>query len=325
MMKNDIFSIKSETDFLDICIDNFRYQAKNCEPYGELIKLLNININDINKIDKIPFLPIELFKSKKVYCSDNEEDIVFLSSSTTGTGQSFHYVEDISLYEKSFTEAFRLFYGEPNNYAVLGLLPSYLERAGSSLIYMVNSLIHQSNNSYSGFFLDNYDNLHSTLCALREAKTPTILIGVTYALLDFVEKYTIDFPDLIVMETGGMKGKRKEISRVELHKQLCKGFCVQNVHSEYSMTELLSQAYSKGDGKFSCPPWMKILIRDIYDPFKFLQQNISGGINIIDLANLNSCSFIATQDIGKMRKSNEFEVLGRFSTSDIRGCNLLVQ
>jgi Acyl-protein synthetase, LuxE. len=274
---------------------------------------------------KFPFLPIELFKSKKVYCSDNEEDIVFLSSSTTGTGQSFHYVEDISLYEKSFTEAFRLFYGEPNNYAVLGLLPSYLERAGSSLIYMVDSLIHQSNNSYSGFFLDNYDNLYSTLCTLREAKTPTILIGVTYALLDFVEKYSIDFPDLIVMETGGMKGKRKEISRVELHKRLCKGFCVQNIHSEYSMTELLSQAYSKGGGKFSCPPWMKIIIRDIYNPFKFLQQNMSGGINIIDLANLNSCSFIATQDIGKVRKSNEFEVLGRFSTSDIRGCNLLVQ
>jgi phenylacetate-coenzyme A ligase PaaK-like adenylate-forming protein len=324
-MVNDIFSIKNEADFLQICIDNFRYQAKNCKPYSEWVNLLNININNVDKIDKIPFLPIELFKSKKVYCSENEEDIIFLSSSTTGNRQSFHYVEDITLYEKSFTQAFWLFYGEPSNYVILGLLPSYLERTGSSLIYMVDSLIHQSTNQHSGFFLNNFSQLYSTLCTLRDTKTPTILIGVTYALLDFVEKYSIDFPEIIVMETGGMKGRRKEISREALHKTLCDSFCIQHIHSEYGMTELLSQAYSKSDGKFVCPPWMKIVIRDIYNPFKFLPNNMSGGINVIDLANLNSCSFIATQDLGKIHNDNEFEVFGRFSASDIRGCNLLVQ
>ncbi|MDR2650759.1 MAG: acyltransferase [Prevotellaceae bacterium] len=324
-MNYDIFSIKTSDDFLQLCIDTFRYQAKNCKPYYEWIKLLNINIKDIKKIEEIPFLPIELFKSKKVYCSDSKEEIIFSSSSTTGTGQSFHYVEDVDLYEKSFTSAFCSFYGNPDDYAILGLLPSYLERAGSSLVYMVDNLIKQSQNEHSGFFLHNDAELYKSLCVLRNEKKPTILIGVTYALLDFVEKYSIDFPDLIVMETGGMKGRREEISRTALHERLCRGFGVKNIHSEYGMTELLSQAYSKGDGEFFCPAWMKILVRDIHNPFKIFDKNASGAINIIDLANRNSCSFIATHDLGKINDNSSFEILGRLTASDIRGCNLLVQ
>ncbi|MDR1984461.1 MAG: acyltransferase [Prevotellaceae bacterium] len=322
---NDIFSIKNEDDFLNICFETFFHQVKNCEPYSKWINLLNINIKNIKKIEEIPFLPVELFKSKRVYCSDKKEEIIFSSSSTTGIGQSFHYVEDVDLYEKSFTRAFSSFYGKPSNYAILGLLPSYLERTGSSLIYMVDSLIKQSANMRSGFFLHNFDELYESLCSLRNENTPTILIGVTYALLDFVEKYSIDFPDLIVMETGGMKGRREEVSRARLHEKFCLNFGVQHIHSEYGMTETLSQAYSKGGGKFLCPSWMKILIRDIHNPFKILNKNESGGINIIDLANYNSCSFIATQDLGKTNNDNSFEILGRLTASDIRGCNLLVQ
>ncbi|MDR1551958.1 MAG: acyltransferase [Prevotellaceae bacterium] len=324
-MNYDIFSIKDNNDFLQSCMDTFRYQAENCKPYCEWVKLLNINLKDIKKIEEIPFLPIELFKSKKVYCSDKKEEIIFSSSSTTGTGQSFHYVKDVDLYEKSFTAAFRLFYGNPDSYTILGLLPSYMERTGSSLVYMVDNLIKQSKNERSGFFLHNDDELYKLLCVLHDEKVPTILIGVTYALLDFVEKYLIYFPDVIVMETGGMKGRREEISRAALHERLCRGFGVKTVHSEYGMTELLSQAYSKGDGEFFCPTWMKIFVRDIHNPFKIFDKNANGAINIIDLANRNSCSFIATHDLGKINDDGSFCVLGRLAASDIRGCNLLVQ
>ncbi|MDR2293389.1 MAG: acyltransferase [Prevotellaceae bacterium] len=324
-MNYDIFSIKNDDDFFKLCMDVFRHQAKNCMPYCEWINLLNINIKDIKKIEEIPFLPIELFKSKKVYCHNKKEQIIFSSSSTTGAGQSFHYVANLALYEKSFTAAFDLFYGKPDNYAILGLLPSYLERKGSSLIYMVNSLINQSNKEYSGFFLHNYDKLYETLCELKNRNIPTVLIGVTYALLNFVEKYSVDFPELTVMETGGMKGRREEISRAGLHEILCCGFGVRYIHSEYGMTELLSQAYSKGNGKFLCPAWMKIFVRDIHNPFKISARNASGAINIIDLANRNSCSFIATHDLGKIDDDCRFEILGRLTASDIRGCNLLVQ
>ncbi|MDR1198793.1 MAG: acyltransferase [Prevotellaceae bacterium] len=324
-MNYGILSIKSEDDFLHACIDTFLHQARNCKPYCKWINLLNINIKNIKKIEEIPFLPIELFKSEKVYCFDKEEQIVFSSSSTTGTGQSFHYVADVELYEKSFTSAFRLFYGAPDNYAILGLLPSYLERKGSSLVYMVENLIKQSNNDRSGFFLHNHGELYALLCTLRDEKVPAVLIGVTYALLDFVEKYSIDFPELTVMETGGMKGRREEISKAGLHKKLCCGFGVKRIHSEYGMAELLSQAYSKGDGKFLCPPWMKVLVRDIHNPFKISVRNAGGAINIIDLANRNSCSFVATHDLGKIYGDDSFEILGRLTASDIRGCNLLVQ
>jgi hypothetical protein len=306
-------------------MDTFYHQTIHCKPYCEWINLLNINIKSIKKIEEIPFLPIELFKSKKVYCSDKEEQIIFSSSSTTCTGQSFHYIEDIDLYEKSFISAFSLFYGKPDNYAILGLLPSYLERTGSSLVYMVENMIKKSNNAYSGFFLNNHSQLYNSLCALKNENTPTILIGVTYALLDFVEKYCIKFPHLIVMETGGMKGRREEISRAKLHEKLCRGFGIRHIHSEYGMTELLSQAYSKGNGKFLCPPWMKILVRDVHNPFKISAKNASGAMNIIDLANRNSCSFIATHDLGKINADCSFEIIGRLTASDIRGCNLLVQ
>lgn len=236
-----------------------------------------------------------------------------------------HQVTDLSLYKYSYTEGFKRFYGPVNSYAVLALLPSYLERKGSSLIYMVDDLIRESESPYSGYFLFNHDELKKTLAELKKSARPTILIGVTYALLDFIDNYKIDFPELIVMETGGMKGKRKEMVREDLHETLCKGFGVSEIHSEYGMTELLSQAYSKSSGIFECPPWMQVTTRDVNDPLSLLAQGQTGGLNIIDLANLNSCSFIATQDLGKQHSNGNFEVLGRFDNSDIRGCNLLVQ
>jgi hypothetical protein len=237
---------------------------------------------------------------------------------------SSHYVIDKTWYEDSFRNAFHLFYGDIKNYTVLALLPSYLEREGSSLIYMVDELIKLSGNPDSGFFLYNHDELHHQLKKQQDAKKTTLLIGVTFGLLDFIENYHIDFAELIVMETGGMKGRRKEMIREELHEVLCKGFGVKTIHSEYGMTELLSQAYSKGEGIFDCPPWMKITIRDTNDPISTLTTGKTGGINVIDLANINSCSFIATQDLGKTYADGSFEVLGRFDQSDIRGCNLLI-
>lgn len=260
-----------------------------------------------------------------INCFKADADIVFSSSGTTGQIQSRHFVKDIEFYIQSYRTAFKLFYGDISKYTILALLPSYLEREGSSLIYMVNDLIESSQNPKSGYFLDNHDLLKQTLEQLNTSKKPTILIGVTYALMDFVENHSIEFPELIVMETGGMKGKRREILRTELHEVLCKGFGVSLIHSEYGMTELLSQAYSKGSGIFYTPPWMKIQIRDSNDPLTLLGNGSSGGLNIIDLANVHSCSFIATQDLGKSYSDGSFEVLGRFDQSDIRGCNLLVQ
>ena len=251
-------------------------------------------------------------------------EVTFTSSGTTGTITSSHFVTDLGWYTESFRLAFSLFYGNIKNYTILALLPSYLEREGSSLIYMVDDLIKQSGNPYSGFFLYNYDELSYRLKKQKEAQKPTLLIGVTFALLDFIEQYKMDFAQLIVMETGGMKGRREEMIREELHEQLCKGFGVNTIHSEYGMTELLSQAYSNGNGIFNCPPWMKTIIRDTNDPMSLLNDGKTGGINVIDLANINSCSFIATQDLGRVYADNSFEVLGRFDNSDIRGCNLLI-
>jgi len=237
---------------------------------------------------------------------------------------SQHFVTDVSWYEASFRKAFELFYGDIKKYTVLALLPSYLEREGSSLIYMAADLIKQSENLNSGFYLYNHEELYLQLVKQKTEGKPTLLIGVTFALLDFVEQYQIDFPELVVMETGGMKGRRKEMIRDELHSILCKGFGVEVIHSEYGMTELLSQAYSKGEGIFKCPPWMRIVIRDTNDPLSLVAENKTGGISVIDLANINSCSFIATQDLGRLNGNGEFEVLGRFDNADIRGCNLLI-
>ncbi|HEY4196458.1 MAG TPA: acyl transferase [Mucilaginibacter sp.] len=322
--KQQVFSISNDQQFADVALQVFRYQAKNCSVYSEFISNLKIDIDTVTRVEQLPFLPISFFKSHEVLSTADEVKITFTSSGTTGMINSKHLVADISWYEESFRRAFEIFYGDIKNYCILALLPSYLEREGSSLIYMAEDLVKKSANPDSGFFLYNHDELFQQLKKQQEAKKPTLLIGVTFALLDFVERYPIYFPELIVMETGGMKGRRKEMIREELHETLCRGFGVDVIHSEYGMTELLSQAYSKGDGIFNCPPWMKVITRDTNDPVSTLDNDKTGGINVIDLANINSCSFIATQDLGKVHKDGSFEALGRFDNSDIRGCNLLI-
>ena len=322
--KQQVFSINNSEDFDQVTLQIFRHQAKNCNVYRQFISGLRIDADKITSVEQIPFLPIEFFKSHRILSTDAAVQLAFTSSGTTGMVTSRHLVSDKTWYEDSFRHAFQLFYGDIRDYTVLALLPSYLERESSSLIYMVDDLIKQSQDSDSGFFLYNHDELYQQLKKQQAAKGPTLLIGVTFGLLDFIETYQINFPELIVMETGGMKGRRKEMIREELHDTLCKGFGVSHIHSEYGMTELLSQAYSKGDGVFECPPWMKIIIRDTNDPISTLAKGKTGGINVIDLANINSCSFIATQDLGKINTDGAFEVLGRFDQSDIRGCNLLI-
>ena len=322
--KQQIFSISNDQQFADCALQTFRFQAQNCAVYREFITNMKVDIDAVDGVEKIPFLPISFFKSHEVLSSTSKVQVVFTSSGTTGMINSRHLVTDVSWYQESFRRAFDLFYGDIRNYCILALLPSYLEREGSSLIYMAEDLVKRSENPDSGFYLYNYDDLFTQLQKQQQVKKPTLLVGVTFALLDFVEQYTIDFPELVVMETGGMKGRRKEMIREELHQTLCKGFGVSTIHSEYGMTELLSQAYSNGNGIFNCPPWMKIISRDTNDPVTILENDKTGGINVIDLANVNSCSFIATQDLGRVYKDGSFEVLGRFDNSDIRGCNLLI-
>ena len=320
----NIFHIQTDDDFNNHCIDIFKLQVATIQPYHDFVHHLGIKPDLITHYLQIPFLPVEFFKSHYIIEDKTYADVTFTSSGTTGTMTSNHPVQDIKIYENSYIKAFEQFYGKVEDVCILALLPNYLERDGSSLIYMVNDLIQKSQHPESGFFLYNHEELHQTLISLKNKKQKTVLIGVTYALLDFLEHFKIDFPELIVMETGGMKGKRKEMIREELHHVLCKGFNVKSIHSEYGMTELLSQAYSLGDGIFNTPNWMKILIRDTNDPFTYLENSKSGGINVIDLANIHSCSFIATQDLGKIYPNGSFEVLGRFDNSDIRGCNLMV-
>ncbi|MDF1672756.1 MAG: acyl transferase [Vicingaceae bacterium] len=321
---NKIFSINTEHEFNEVSLKIFRYQYANNPIYQSFCNHLNVDINEIDSISKIPFLPIELFKSHPIKTTDFKEHTTFLSSGTTGQNQSKHLVKDISIYEKSYSQAFNKFYGSIEDYCVLALLPSYMERDGSSLIYMMDDLIKKSNHTKSGFFLKNEDFLIENLQFLTKNKQKTMLFGVSFALLDLAEKYKIDLSDVIIMETGGMKGRREELTREELHNIYKKSFNTTQIHSEYGMTELLSQAYSKGNGVFYTPNWMKIIIRDINDPFNILSNNKTGGINVIDLANIYSCSFIATQDLGKPFEDSGFEVLGRFDNSDIRGCNLLI-
>jgi phenylacetate-coenzyme A ligase PaaK-like adenylate-forming protein len=320
-----IFSIRNEEEFSKAALDIFRHQAANCLPYGQFIANLNIDPGQVKDVQYIPYLPISFFKSHRIVSNTHEEEIIFSSSGTTGMVQSRHFVTDLKLYDQSFNQAFEQFYGKVQDTCLLALLPSYLERDGSSLIYMVDALLKQSKHPDSGYFLHNHEDLYHKLTALKNAGQQTILIGVTYALLDFLEQYQLDFPELIVMETGGMKGKRKEMVREELHEILKSGFGVNAIHSEYGMTELLSQAYSSGNGIFDCPNWMRIVLRDTNDPLTLLNADQTGGINVIDLANINSCSFIATQDLGRLLPGGSFEVLGRFDNADIRGCNLLVQ
>jgi hypothetical protein len=292
--------------------------------YKEFCDLLKTDVPKVKSLQQIPFLPIQFFKSHKVVSNSNVIQATFTSSGTTGTNTSKHLVTDTSIYEESYRNGFSQFYGNIEDYVVLALLPSYLEREGSSLIYMVQDLIQLSNHSDSGFYLHNHDELIQKLIELDQSAQNVILIGVTYALLDLIEKQQFQLRNTIIMETGGMKGKRKEMIREELHNQLCKGFGVSMIHSEYGMTELLSQAYSLGNGVFECPSWMQVLVRDTEDALSYIPQGKTGGLNVIDLANINSCSFIATQDLGKKNPNNSFEVLGRFDNSDIRGCNLMV-
>ncbi len=324
MHNSSIFKLESNIQFENKCLEVFHFQAKNVEIYQKYLQYLNIKSESIKSIDKIPFLPISLFKTEKIIAKNCQHEIVFTSSGTTGAETSKHFVKDLSLYEESFNTGFDFFYGKPQDYCILALLPSYLEREGSSLIYMTEKLIEKSNNPNSGFYLTNLDELVEKLTQQEAQQKQSLLIGVSFALLDLVEKYTLNLKHTIVMETGGMKGKRKELTRSELHEILTKGLGVETIHSEYGMTELLSQAYSTGQGIFKTPHWMKILIRDVYDPFTYLESGKTGGINVIDLANINSCSFIETQDLGKQLPNNSFEILGRFDTSSIRGCNLLV-
>ena len=319
-----IFSIRSEADFEQCALEVFQYQAQKNPFYKGYVTALRRNTADIKQLNQIPFLPIEFFKSHEIATTIFSPEKIFYSSGTTGQTRSKHLVKDLSIYKRSFRKSFELFYGDISQYVVLALLPSYLENQSSSLVYMAEDLIQASNNSDSGFYLNEYDSLSNKINSLQYGNKKVLLLGVSFALLDFGEQFPGNYRNLIIMETGGMKGRRKELTREELHFELKKSFGVSEIHSEYSMTELLSQAYSKKDGIFECPPWMKILIRDSYDPFTFLSYNESGGVNIIDLANIYSCSFIATQDLGKLYSDNTFEILGRFDNSDIRGCNLLI-
>ncbi|NQX86774.1 MAG: acyl transferase [Flavobacteriaceae bacterium] len=319
-----IFNINSDSDFKDLALDIFKFQFKNNRVYRSFCDLLYKHPSEIHSLEAIPFLPIQFFKSHRVVSSQLDSEIVFSSSGTTGSITSNHHVTDTNMYKKSYNKGFEQCYGNIESYAVLALLPSYLEREGSSLIYMVEDFIKKSKHPKSGFYLNDLSGLQRTIKSLEQAQQKTLLIGVSFALLDLVETFNFDLKHTIVMETGGMKGRRKELIRTELHDRLNQGFGTSCIHSEYGMTELLSQAYSKGNGIFESPPWLRVLVRDPEDPLTILPKGKTGGLNIIDLANINSCAFIATQDLGKMHDHNSFEVLGRFDNSDLRGCNLMV-
>ncbi len=323
MDTQSIFNIKNDIEFESRALEIFRFQFLNNTVYNEFCMYLGKDLTSVDHLRDVPFLPIEFFKSKKVICGTENTDTLFTSSGTTGNKTSTHHVLDISMYKKSYLKTFEYFYGAIDQYCFLALLPSYLDRKGSSLIYMVNDLIKKSGHTDSGFYLDGFKALNNKLVRLDATKTKTILIGVSFALLDFVEKTQMHLNNTIIMETGGMKGRRKELIREELHSKLKNGFGVSKIHSEYGMTELLSQAYSQSNGIYRTPNWMKVLVRDTEDPLCFQANGKTGGLNIIDLANLNSCSFIATQDLGKVYQDGSFEVLGRFDNSDIRGCNLM--
>ncbi len=321
-----IFSITDTKEFNEIALEVFKHQAVNNAVYNEYITALGTSPGSVKRPEEIPFLPVSFFKDHKVLTGSKSPDIIFESSGTTGMIPGKHYVADLSIYEESFLNGFRYFYGDPSDYFFAVMLPSYSKRGNSSLIYMMNRLIENSRFSESRFFNNDPFKLLKTLEKVKSDRNKTILLGVSFALLDLAEKYNPDLSGLMVIETGGMKGRRKEITRQELHSVLETGFNVETIHSEYGMTELLSQAWSKGDGLFNCPPWMRVFIRDPQDPLTLFEKpGKTGGINIIDLANINSCSFLSVNDLGKLHEDGGFEVLGRFDSSDIRGCNLLVE
>ena len=328
-----IFTV-SEARFEALSLEIFRFQYNNNIVYKNYVDAIGTKPGSVETITQIPFLPISFFKSHFVLSTSFQPQIVFESSGTTDTGNSHHVIKDLSLYEQSFAKCFEYFYGTIKNYCIIGLLPSYLERGNSSLVYMVDKLIEMSGHSQSGFYLREYDKLAVVLNELEKNKQKTILIGVTFALLELAEKFSFILSHTTIMETGGMKGRREEMIRTEVHDILKKAFGVTEIHSEYGMTELLSQAYSKGGGIFCNPSWMKVLVRDEEDPLTVKNSEFrvgsseprtqSGTINIIDLANIYSCSFIATDDVGKVYDDGSFEVLGRMDNSDLRGCSLMV-
>ena len=323
-MLPDIFSIQTEGDFVQAALQTFGYQYQHNQVYQRFCTLLGRTPDKVRQLTDIPFLPIEFFKSEVVHCGNERPTTVFTSSGTTGSQTSRHYVKDLEVYQQSFRQGFADFYGNIEEYTVLALLPSYLERTGSSLITMVADLIERSGSADSGFYLNEYDLLAEKLTSLDRSGRKVLLIGVSFALLDLVETHRFQLKNTIVMETGGMKGRRKELIREELHAILCEGFGVEYIHSEYGMTELLSQAYSAGSGLYESVRWLKVLIRDTNDALSYQRPLKTGGINLIDLANIHSCSFIATQDLGRLHPDGKFEVLGRFDNADIRGCNLLI-
>ena len=323
---DSVFSIGSEIDFWELTRRAYDYQSVNNRLYKEFVTFLGRNRDKVKTAGNIPFLPVEFFRNHRIITGERPVEIVFESSGTSGLLPGRHYVSDLALYERSFFKTFRQFYGEPGDYLIIALLPSYTERGGSSLVYMADKIIKKSHHSQSGFYKGEADTILNAVKKGKEAGSRILLLGVSYALLDLAESGSYSFEGITVMETGGMKGRRKELTRSELHSILKEKFNVDTIHSEYGMTELLSQAYSSGEGIFYCPPWMRIILRDPHDPLSlFSQPGKTGGINIIDLANLNSCSFIATGDLGKLHEDGGFEVLGRFDNSDIRGCNLMAE
>jgi len=321
-IEDKIFTAE-QSDFEQLALEVFQFQYNNNAIYQQYVNALSIVGSKVKSIDQIPFLPIRFFKSADIKTTVFEPEAVFESSGTTQTINSRHYVKDLNMYRRSFLQAWERFYGPVQDWCVIGLLPAYLERQNSSLVVMVNDMIKLSKHAHSGFYLYEHEKLAAVLQELEKQGQKTILIGVTFGLLDFAEKFPMPLQHTIVMETGGMKGRRREMTREEVHLLLNTAFQTNAIHSEYGMTELLSQAYSSGNGIFNCPPWMKVLIRQDDDPLD-VRVNGSGVINVIDLANLYSCAFIATDDVGIVQPDGSFEVLGRVDTSDIRGCNLLI-
>jgi phenylacetate-coenzyme A ligase PaaK-like adenylate-forming protein len=318
------FHPENSESFSEKALKIFKFQSERNPVYKSFIENLGRKSGEVKDITDIPFLPVGFFKNQKVIVEDLLVEMIFESSRATGTIPSRHFVHDLKLYETSFTESFRYFYGEPSEYFIAALLPSYTDRQNSSLVYMMEGLIRQSTDRTSGFYENNLEELISNIQKAKSSGRKSLLLGVSFALLDLANRFLPDLSGTIVMETGGMKGRRKEITREELHEILKNKFNVSVIHSEYGMSELMSQAYSKGNGIFFCPPWMKILVRDPQDPLSIIDgYDTSGGINIIDLANLYSCSFIATSDSGKLLENGGFEISGRFDNSDIRGCNLM--
>jgi phenylacetate-coenzyme A ligase PaaK-like adenylate-forming protein len=321
--EDSLYSV-NESNFEDIALQLFRFQAENNPVYNQYLNFLNCKLDEIQSIENIPFLPISFFKTKPIKTGNWQPEVEFSSSGTTGMATSKHLVKDVSFYLRLSENIFEQFYGPCENYHFLALLPSYLERKGSSLIAMMNHFIDKSKSSHSGFYLNNHEELKRKLQFLKNDEKRVILWGVSFALLDLAESGKIDLSTSIVIETGGMKGRRKESIRQDVHEYLTNQFHVNSIHSEYGMTELMSQAYSQLNGTYKCPPWMKAFVRDINDPFTLVQDRV-GAINIIDLANFHSCAFIETQDLGRIDKKGSFEVLGRIDNSDLRGCNLLVE